>query len=314
MVKIVAFDTETTGKLPVFPGRTWKDRDLVGKIFLDKNRMADASDLWSQFISEWPSIIQLSYVLYDTDNPVNATLFNNYIDIGEDVEISEESIQIHHITREIIANATNKMTIKDALNMFLKDARRADVIVAHNAQFDRLMIMSEILRLSDYDDKQSDIELIMEEQLFECTMEKTKPICNIIVPYNYTNPKTGEQKVFENVKAPKLIEAYKHYFGYEPTGEAMHDAIIDAIVCLRVYCMTLEPSLDICGTNRKITRYINSVTPPEYKCPTPSLSLHSTVKTKKRRIKRRNKKGIKVKNKTKRLSKHKKRHRNNKNK
>ena len=59
MVKILAFDTETT-KLPPIgntPGLSYKEKQLIEKALLEQN-----SDLlWNQWINFWPHIIQLSY-------------------------------------------------------------------------------------------------------------------------------------------------------------------------------------------------------------------------------------------------------------
>jgi hypothetical protein len=68
----------------------------------------------------WPSIIQLSYILYDIENPDESKIYNKYIDIPDDIIISEGSFAIHHINREFIANlpSDKKVSIKKALNKF----------------------------------------------------------------------------------------------------------------------------------------------------------------------------------------------------
>ena len=74
------------------------------------------------------------------------------------------------------------------------------------------------------------------------------------------------------------MESYKHNFGYEPNGEALHDALIDVVVCLRVYCMSLEDSFDVCGTNPIITDYIMRISPPGYICESTNNSKKSASK------------------------------------
>jgi hypothetical protein len=93
-------------------------------------------------------------------------------------------------------------------------------------------------------------------------------MCKLKKRYEYRDKKTGKQKYFYKIKSPKLIEAYKHFFGYEPNPQAMHDAIIDAVICLRVFFISLPKNkrLDVCGTNPIITDYIMKISPPGYSC------------------------------------------------
>jgi len=96
-------------------------------------------------------------------------------------------------------------------------------------------------------------------------MEVTAPICNIQIAVNYKDKKTGEDKVFYKVKSPKLIESYQYYFGYSPDGDALHDALIDVILCLRVF-IKYKYNEDICGKNEIITEYIKKISPEGYVC------------------------------------------------
>jgi len=264
MVKILVFDTETTGVPPQLPGSNWNERDAFDKSLLHPEGLNIS---WKSVIDKWPSIIQLSYILYDTEIPKDAKIFNKYIDIPDNVVISEGSITIHHITREKIFNAPseNRATIQDALTEFLDDIKRSELVVGHNVQFDRKMVVAELLRLSA-NDNLPQIQDMMTESNFECTMVKTTPICNLKYKQNYIDKKTGEPKFFYKIKSPKLLEAYEHFFGYEPAGDALHDALIDVVVCLRVFC-SYKYSIDVCGKNSMITDYIEQISPNGYQCP-----------------------------------------------
>jgi len=259
MVKILAFDTETNTN-------TMLMREKNSKKLLSFFDYKNKNSLWSTYINICPSIIQLSYILYDTNNSSSAKIFNKYIDIPDNITITKETIKIHHITRETILNATNvnKAKIDDALNEFMNDFSKADVVVGHNVQFDRTMIIAELIRISkeQKEDNFKQIKQMMNNKKFACTMKITTPILKQVL---HMNNKTEEQAVF---KSPKLIEAYKYYFGYEPNKKFLHNALIDTIVCLRVYCMTLNNGFDICGTNKIITNYIKQISPPEYTCDT----------------------------------------------
>jgi DNA polymerase-3 subunit epsilon len=301
MVKILAFDTETSDRAPYIPGTTtW----IHSKKLLSIKDLKKEKSIWSSLLVKWPHIIQLAYILYDTENPGKSKIFNKYIDIEEDVIISAESLAIHHISQDKIQKMESKdrSKIQDALSEFLKDVKEADVVVGHNVAFDRKMIVSELLRLTkekpNKDTDDANIIEMMNDKKFKCTQEITRPICKL-----KTKNKKGPE--YYKFKTPKLIEAYEHFFGCISKQELLHDALIDAIITLRVYCISLDKNsfdknsfdknsfdknsfdknpfdknpFDINHTNKTITSYIKKISPTKCK----------TV-TKKRKITRRTRK------------------------
>ena len=118
-MKLLIFDTETTG-LPL--------AKTVNKELLDK----------------WPYIVQLSYILYDTDKTKLLGTYDWIIKLPENVQMSDEVINIHGITNEI--SQTKGFDIRDALEQFISDCKQSDLIVAHNISFDLKMIQAEMLR------------------------------------------------------------------------------------------------------------------------------------------------------------------------
>ena len=290
MVKILVFDTETTGLPPNMHGSTWDERQKFDASLL---KPQDLGSSWGKVLPEWPSIIQLSYILYDTENPDSAKIFNKYIDIPDNIVISEGSKAIHHITREKIASVPpeNRASVQDALNEFLDDVKQVAVVVGHNVQFDRKMVVAELLRLSA-DDNLPQIKDMMDESNFECTMVQTTPICNLKYKQNYTDKATGEPKFWYKIKSPKLLEAYKHFFGYEPAGESLHDALVDVVVCLRIFC-SHKYSIDVCGKNPIITDYIKQISPEGYQCPGDSQNVEPMSAGKKKRHKKKSRKSRK---------------------
>jgi DNA polymerase III epsilon subunit-like protein len=159
----------------------------------------------------------------------------------------------------------------------MNDIMVSDVVVAHNVNFDRKMIISELIRLLPNEKVNNQIKKMMTNKFFECTMVKTKPICNIQKRYDYISKKTGKSGFFYKTKSPKLIESYEYFFGYKPNPEMLHDAIMDVVICLRVYCICLENGFDICGKNKDITGMIMKISPPHYKCPN-NKSISSIIK------------------------------------
>lgn len=260
MVKILVFDTETTNIPPLFPGQTWNERNEYGKKLLKPEHI----DQWKEVLHLWPHIIQFSYIFYDTEVPKDAKIFNKYIDITYDdnIVISEGSVAIHHITKEKIAGMSSKekTTIKETLHEFLVDLKNADVVVGHNVEFDRKMVVAELLRMSE------DVSIVMDDSKFACTMIDTTEICKLQIKIDYKDKKTGELKSFYKIKSPKLTESYKYFFGYDPNPDALHDAIADVVLCLRIF-VKYKYDKDVCGTNSMITRRIIKLSPEGYSCP-----------------------------------------------
>ena len=79
IMSILVFDTETTG-LPQF------------RVSPNNNN-----------ISTWPYIVQLSYILYDTDKNKIINTYDSIIKLPKEVSISEESSNIHGITNSEVA-------------------------------------------------------------------------------------------------------------------------------------------------------------------------------------------------------------------
>jgi len=272
MVKICIFDTETTGLPPILDGKDWNERNVNDGKLLNFADLSNPCSMWKHVLSSWPSIIQLSYIVYDLETPSKSKIFNKYIDIPDDIVIPESSIAIHHIDREKIMRepAEKKALIADAVAEFMNDIMDPDVVtvVGHNVQFDRKAVISELLRLSGANvgaETEKQLQFLMNNKKFTCSMEVTAPICNIQIAVNYKDKKTGEDKVFYKVKSPKLIESYQYYFGYSPDGHALHDALIDVILCLRVF-IKYKYNKDICGKNEMITEYIKKISPEGYVC------------------------------------------------
>jgi len=272
MVKICVFDTETTGLPPILDGKDWNARNVNDMKLLDYDDLIKTSSVWKQVLSSWPSIIQLSYIVYDLETPSKSKIFNKYIDITDDIVIAESSAAIHHIDRDKISREPpeKKALIADAVDEFMNDIMDPDVVtvVGHNVQFDRKAVIAELLRLSGANvgaETEKQLQFLMNNKKFTCSMEVTAPICNIQIAVNYKDKKTGEDKVFYKVKSPKLIESYQYYFGYSPDGDALHDALIDVILCLRVF-IKYKYNEDICGKNVIITEYIKKLSPEGYVC------------------------------------------------
>ena len=192
-MKILVVDTETTG-LPL---------------------KRDASVLQT---SLWPSVVQLSFILYDTEQNKSLTCQDHIIKIPDSVTMSKESEKIHGITRSMMLR--KGIDIAEALDYFDKAMQDADTVVAHNLSFDKCVLMVEAKRLNRPQYFTNNGRGIKEY----CTMKNTRKDCNILA-----TRKDGTTFV----KSPKLVELHEYLFNTTPNN--LHNAMADILVCLRCY-------------------------------------------------------------------------------
>ena len=194
--RIMTFDVETTGLIPKY---------------FEKNG-----------VDQNPHILQLSYVIFDTDTRSIVKSVDHYIRIPETIEILPVITQLTGITREICE--TRGISIETALSEFCKDYHTCDYIVAHNHQFDKKMIEIELARLQI----SSTIDIKMQWDLSKsyCTMQEGIDICKI-------ERNTSAGKLY--YKFPKLSELYETLFVMEKVPPNLHNSLVDTYVCLRCF-------------------------------------------------------------------------------
>lgn len=263
MVKICVFDTETSDKSPVLPGKDWNERSKNEEKLMQFSDLQSKESMWGKMLSNWPSILQLSYIIYDTEYPENIKIFNKYIEISDSIIISESAKEVHHIDREKIRiqQAEKKAPARDVVEEFMRDIMNPSVkyIVGHNVLFDIKMIIAEILRMQTNNIVEH-LQFLMSHKNIKCTMNLTTNICNLPLQINYKDKKTGEEKSFIKLKSPKLSESYSYYFGHEPNTKFLHDSLVDVIICLRVY-IKYKYNEDILHKNQILKEYILQITP-----------------------------------------------------
>jgi DNA polymerase III epsilon subunit-like protein len=192
------------------------------KLFFDTETTGKADMRAPYDAAHQPFIVQLGALLTDDDGTERGTL--DVIIEPEVYEIPREASDIHGITTEIAARSG--VPIANALSLFAKMLAPCDEIVAHNIEFDRLVILAAMSRLRP---KHSAIEFPIKRMLETksiCTMLATTDICKI--PGNYGK-----------YKWPKLIEAHQHLFGEGFDGA--HDAMADVRACKRIYFEITKP-------------------------------------------------------------------------
>lgn len=204
-MKVLIFDTETTG-LP--------KTKIISQETLDK----------------WPHIVQFSFVIFDTDTNTILLEKDFIIKMTDNIQISQESINIHGITNEISREKGNN--IENILYCFFYYLREVDLLVGHNVSFDINMINVELLRVI-YNKKypqqhisafKSDLHALANYKNISCTMQETIDFCAIKVKDRYGR---------EYNKYPKLSELHEKLFGYVPNN--LHNSLIDILVTLRCF-------------------------------------------------------------------------------
>ena len=109
---VLVFDVETTGLLP----KKNKDSSLPIPI------------------ESYPHILQLSCVLYDVIEKNIIKSYDAYINIPDNIEISSQVSELTGINKSICK--TKGKNIIDVMSDFYDIYMLADVIVAHNIDFD----------------------------------------------------------------------------------------------------------------------------------------------------------------------------------
>ena len=226
-MKIITFDTETTG-LPKIKMITEKTLHL------------------------WPHIVQFSYVIYDNETNTVLKTVDHIVKVPDSVVITEENSNIHGITDTM--SKTSGVDIKDVLTEFMEDYNNADIIVAHNMEFDFNIIKVELMR-QIYDDNQTTLQKEQVTQKLNtlktskklcCTMQESVELCNI-------KALTRDGK--EYVKFPSLTELHKHLFNVVP--KKLHNSLNDVLICLRCF-YKMHFDADIVEINEEVR---NSISP-----------------------------------------------------
>lgn len=180
MRKFVFFDTETTG-LP----KQW------GAKFTD--------------INNWPRIIQLAFIVAD-ENGDELFRYKELIKPEGWTMPTDKFWVDNGFTHE--ENVEKGVEIYSALRMFQGALKKCDYKIAHNVNFDKPIVMAEMIRAGiTYQ--------LMQYKKSICTMRSTTNLVGIKKSHASGN------------KWPKLIELHQHLFGCE--FDDAHDALADVV-------------------------------------------------------------------------------------
>ena len=213
-MRIVCFDTETTG-------------------------LPEGRNISIYETPKWPHIVQLSFMVYDTDKKEVVEEYNEIIKIKEDVELTPKSVEIHGITREIIEK--RGIHITEALRAFKCALHNSDCSIGHNLSFDKRLLIVESIRNKGFDSNDNSIIQLHFGKEF-CTMQNSVDVCKI---------KRLRKDGTSYYKYPTLIELHEHLFKIKPHNA--HDSKVDVLICLRCYCK-LVFNYDLSRESRQFRR------------------------------------------------------------
>jgi len=191
------FDTETTG--------------------LPHNKTAPVEDL-----DNWPRLVQIAWQLHDHLGALLST--GNHIVKPDGFTIPFNAERVHGISTARALEVGEDL--KEVLDKFTEDVKKADVLIGHNIEFDNNIIGAEYLR--------SNQENLLANAKNIDTSTETVEFCQL------------QGGIGGRLKQPKLIELYEKLFG-EPFEDA-HDAAYDVDATSKIFFECLKrgiiPTLD----------------------------------------------------------------------
>lgn len=165
-----------------------------------------------------PHIVQLGAMLVNDDGRVVSEI--NLLVKPDHWGVPDEAAKVHGITTAMCEQFG--LPIKSVITLFGRLVQRSSLLVAHNFEFDKMMVWTELLRT----ESANELAAFLGAPSF-CTMEASTPILNL--PPSQRMIAAG----FNRPKNPNLGEAYRFFTGKEFVGA--HDAYADVVACRAVH-------------------------------------------------------------------------------
>lgn len=224
-MKVLFLDTETTGLINKKIGLNYATLD------------------------QQPYIVQLSYVIINTENYEMTKIVDNVVKLRNGISISDEASKIHGITNEI--SQAKGHDVSDLLKDAFQDITSCDMVVCHNTDYDIQMLKIEVMRLILNFEVSPDFQKILSPGInniigsnkLYCTMKNTVDLCKI----------ERQNKRGSYFKYPTLLELHKELFGSSPTK--LHNSLNDVLITIRCY-FKLQKQVDICDVNSIVNEKI----------------------------------------------------------
>ncbi len=166
---------------------------------------------WSAPVTDtrnWPRVVQLAWTACDRRG--RRIREKNYLIQPEGFVIPREATAVHGITTSKAKRSGVKL-IK-VLGEFVRELKKADVLVAHNLNFDVMVVGAELIRC--------DMDNAFEAKAGVCTMREATAYCRL---------PSGQR----GYKWPTLEEL--HTVLFNEVHEGAHDAAADVEACRKSY-------------------------------------------------------------------------------
>lgn len=160
-------------------------------------------------VNNWPRVIMLAWSLRNDDGSIVRQASHLITPDGWQMPTDKFWVDNGYTQEE---NEANGVPITFALDEFKEAKMEADVLVAHNLNFDHRIVWAEFIR-AEKEPKTGMTKI--------CTMMKSSNYCKI-------PGKNGK-----GYKWPKLEELYRHLF--EKEMEGAHDAFADVAACAECF-------------------------------------------------------------------------------
>lgn len=164
--------------------------------------------------------VQLAFVIYHNDGSLYSDPCHNYLIKPNGFHIPEESTAIHKITNNRAMR--EGIDINKALDYLEEILPKVQLIVMHNVNYDKNILLSEAYRQKRY-------ELVdkLENKKYYCTM-RGKGIKEYVgLPSQYYN----------GYKLPKLSELHNRLFRDKVSLDILHDGLTDAKITAKCFFM-----------------------------------------------------------------------------
>ncbi|MBU2685943.1 MAG: 3'-5' exonuclease [Gammaproteobacteria bacterium] len=158
----------------------------------------------------FPWIVQLGMILAENEIPYVEL---NLIIQPEGRTISEGAAQVHNISVELAERVG--VWESEVLSLVKKLIKHADLLIAHNYEFDSNLLASMFHKNGDKETAKH----IKYDADFYCTMQRTTNLCRLPGSYGF--------------KWPKLVELHQFLFNEGFVGA--HDAMYDIKATMKCY-------------------------------------------------------------------------------
>ncbi|PKL75448.1 MAG: 3'-5' exonuclease [Candidatus Melainabacteria bacterium HGW-Melainabacteria-1] len=170
-------------------------------------------------VDNWPRVLQLAWTLTDSEGkPIESVSL--LINPAGAFPLDPFAARVHGLTDERLVHG---VSIAFALNQFMVAVMRANVLVAHNFDFDCRVMAAEFYRTASFMNSLASNGVLRLTSLPSiCTMQESTEFCAIPSPYRQ-----------DEYKWPKLAELHQILFD-EPIAGA-HDAGHDVAAMMRCF-------------------------------------------------------------------------------